>query len=692
MKRFPLNKAWFWETAPFFRLLLTLIAGITAYTLSRKLHGYDVLIIGAALSFTLLLVTGFMNQKQPVIKYLFTVAVHACIFLMALLLCFYNDVRNNQNWFGKRLAGADACLAKISGTPEEKGLTWKLEVEVLNSIEGKKVKPVIGGALVYVYKNAENFTLHEGDTVLLPAEWQRIRNAGNPFEFDYAGYCARNNLYYQQFIGRDKLLLYAKANPGDIHWIKRLHNRCMQILEQYIKDKAALGLIQAMLVGDDINFDPELRQVYADTGIIHIVAISGSHIAMFFALIVFLLGWIKHKKYHWLKYAVAVPLVWIYVLMAGAPPSAVRAAAMFTILGVGFALQKNPNSLNLLFAAAFILLCAQPMWLFSVGFQLSFLAVLSLILFYRPVYKLWSLVHFIPKSLWQVVAASMAAEILIAPMVIYYFHIFPLMFIVANVVAWAFMGIVLFGGMLIIAFGFVPIIASGIAFISVRLVSVFNHLILWLKQFNPESFYFLHLKAFELVLIYIIIGALGILILKKRKTAIFVCLSAACLLFASFCYNEWMALHQQRLVVYNISKANHIERVNGRYYTVVSTDSAVSQKKKDYILKPAHTGWHAWRSAAVIEKEILWFGNQSILVLDKQPQYIGNFPVDYVIVNYNAKQVIPEQLDSMFHPRKIVLGTEVSRRKAAEWTVACKQHNMALHNIMYDGAFILEGF
>src|SRR5690606_16379397 len=160
----------------------------------------------------------------------------------------------------------------------------------------------------------------------------------------------------------------------------KTHARAMHILDHYIKDTATLGLIQAMLLGDEMNFDPELRQSYVETGIIHIVAISGSHVMVFFGIISFLFFWLKSPRYEFIKYLISVPLVCFYVAVAGAPTSAVRAAIMFSFIALGLLIQKERQPLNQLFATAFFMLLYEPMWFFAVGFQLSFAAVLSLII------------------------------------------------------------------------------------------------------------------------------------------------------------------------------------------------------------------------------------------------------------------------------------------------------------------------
>ena len=145
-----------------------------------------------------------------------------------------------------------------------------------------------------------------------------ITNAGNPFEFDYAAYCRRNDILYQQSCSANDIRLYAPASEVGTPFIDHAHDWCMAQLDKYIADPKTKGLIQAMILGDEVNLDEDLLQSYADTGIIHIIAISGGNVLIFFIFISALLWWIRDKKHLWIKYAIALPLVWFYVLMAGA--------------------------------------------------------------------------------------------------------------------------------------------------------------------------------------------------------------------------------------------------------------------------------------------------------------------------------------------------------------------------------------
>jgi competence protein ComEC len=443
------------------------------------------------------------------------------------------------------------------------------------------------------------------------------------------------------------------------------------------------------LVGEEANMDADLRQAYSETGIIHIVAISGSHISFFFLLITFLLGWIKHKKWQWVKYIAAIPLVWVYVMMSGAPPSAVRAALMFSILGIGFAFDKSSHSLNHLLATAFILLCAEPMWLYAIGFQLSFVAVLSLILFYRPIYKLYVPVNVVLRTLWQVVAASIAAELLVAPLVVYYFHLFPLQFIVANVVAYLFMGFALIGGVLLVLLSAITPVATVLANAIEWIVTVFNNLVYWLQHANPRAFNFLQIDGVELLLLYVVIASVGYYLLQKNKRGLYVGLVSMVVLLALFNLDEWKALHQHNLVVYNINKINHIELIDGKKHWVINTDTIIDERKKNYVLKPAHCGYGVWSSRGYKNDRLFVVRGKRALVLDAMVLGDSKFPVDYVIVNFAARAEDIAQVQAMYSPVQIVLGNNISRTKQEAIVTDARTKGINIWAVSRNGAFIL---
>ena len=660
MKRWPLRKTWFWETAPFFRLLLPFAAGIFCY---GRFSSPAILTFIAIALLAFLFFTVVSVKRKPAALTITFLLAQLFFFLSGLAITFIGDDKNKSDWFGTNIRHDATYVVKVNGTPAPREHSWKLPVTIVGVVENGKAKSANGEALVYLYKDQMPMLYNYGDTLLLPGDWEPMSNAGNPFEFDYAGYCRRNNIYYQQFCTSKAVRLYAAVYPGREPITVRVHNWCMNRLEEHLADTTTRGLIQAMLLGDEINLDEQLRQSFSETGIVHVIAISGGNVMIFFSFIGFLMRWLKNKKYLWVQYLLALPLIWFYVLVAGASPSAIRAAIMFSVLAFGILFQKNRNSLNQLLATAFVLLCAQPMWLFSVGFQLSFVAVLSLILFYTPIYKIRIPTSKWLRSLWSVICASIAAEILVAPLVIYYFHNFPLLFVVANVLAFLFMEAVLLLGILIIATSFLPLIAHWLGVATVCFVSFFNAIIAALQHLNPSPLRFLYLSGLELIAFYMVIVGIGAFVLQKRKQGLFIGLCCSCLLLVLLCRDSWASIRQERLVVYNSSGALHIERIAGDHFTVLSTETSAG-KKIDYAVTPAHVRWQVWRNNSARHGDIAVVAGKKILILNEGRASASPFPVDYLIVNC-ADHPDPEMLLKTYSPKLVVIGN--SRKKVRRY-------------------------
>lgn len=679
MNRWPRNHSYFWEPAPFFRILLPLVAGILAYD-GGWLKGFS----GQAFVVTAVIcLIGFVffekQLKRNVAQFLL---LHICLFFCGLSLSFYNDIRNNKQWFGRVATIGTASVAIITDNPLEKERSWKIPVRVTAVIKGDTVTGAVGDAVIYLLKKDSVCPLLRNDRIILPARWQPIHNAGNPFEFDYAAYSRRNNLFYSQVCSAGEIFVISPHARNSNSFISRTHDWCMSALDKFLPDAKAKGLIQAMLLGDEGNLDEDLRQSYSETGIVHIIAISGGNVAIFFIVVSAMLFWLRNKKHLWVKYTVALPLVWFYVIMAGAPPSAVRAAIMFSLLALAVLLQKNNNSLNQLFATAFVLLCAEPMWLFSVGFQLSFIAVLSLIIFYKPVYRWLSPADKFARLLWSVVAASIAAEILVAPLVIYYFHIFPLLFVIANVAAYLFMSVVLVMGMVVILLSAFPLVAGVLGGITIALVTFFDRIVAWLQKLNPESFHYLVLTVSELILVYLIVAGIAVWLLRKKNAGLLVGLAAACSILILFCADKWTEIHQRRLVVYNVGEPSHIELIDANSYSIVQTDTT-AEKKIAYAVKPAHIAWQALKPANLARGDVYYIGDKKVLLLhDKVPEG-RHFMVDYLIVSgYHDIR----KLSDIFSPLAIIVGSRYGREK---W-LRQGRDSVLVHGIAEDGAFIIR--
>lgn len=548
-----------WEQVPLLRLLLPFILGVLLFDVSPALLSDDYLFILPVLILSTLISLAF-NLNKP--KFAIVNALSAFVLLAAIAysICYYKDDRRNNQWFGHKKNRVSSLVLVTKA--EEKSKTYKYEVELLHSFSETSIKPCIGKAFVYVYKNEDEEIINKGDTLLLPSDWSPITNSGNPFEMDYKKFCGRKNVFYQQFLSPQQVVIYARKDKNSISIWDKAHEYCISSINTFIKDSTSNALLKAMIIGEEKDIDPNTREAYSDTGIIHIVSISGAHVAIIFAAIGFLFGLIKTKKHKWVKIFFSLAIIWLYVMLAGASTPALRAAVMFSILVLGNVSNQRANPMNQLFSTAFILLLIEPMWLFSIGFQLSFMAVISLIIFYPPLTSIFKPTNKIAHFFTNAIAASIAAEILVAPLVAYYFHSFPVMFIFANVLASLTMGAILVLGMLMILFAKISVIATVLSTIIIFISSIFHKGIYLLQQVNLNAFKTIYLSALTVLFLYLLIASLVVTIGFKKKH--FVWASLCCLLTLSiFHLHRSLQINgQEKIIVFNQIKEAHCEYID----------------------------------------------------------------------------------------------------------------------------------
>lgn len=678
------NYAPLWHRAPILRLLLPFATGIILYgsiqEIPVRFSTLVITILATTIIFTWLSILAFR-------KHYFEIHQFICGQLLLLnfgfVLCSFNDARTKPDWFGSQLPKYSNTLATVSAEPLEKNKTIKYQVEIINLSNTKETKCATGKAFVYVFKADNASKIHIGDTLLLPNKWQKLTNSGNPFDFNFKQYCERKNIYLQQFLNADEVVIYGGSKPSSQSFISQAHIYCIRTLDATITDTTTKALLKAMLLGDEHEIDPNVRQSYSDTGIIHIISISGAHVAMLFIAISFCFRWIKKQKYAWIKFAISLSVIWFYVILAGSSTPALRAAIMFTILAAGTLLEKQSNPLNQLFVTAFLLLLIQPMWLFTIGFQLSFTAVLSLLIFYEPIVSLLKPSNKIIRFLWQAITASIAAEILVAPLVAFYFHSFPPMFIIANVLASTAMGLILCFGFLLLLFGKIAFIAKALGIIIIVMSKVFHYCIEVLQKANWALFKTIFISLPTLILLFVLICSFAILIFKRKKTFIWIGLVSILILSALSLKNNYQLAQQKKLVVFNIGGETHCELIAGSTYQILS-----GKKEENYTTKNAHIGFHANKKIMGSDKQILVLNTQKILLIDSNTCLRKAFKTDILIVSSSKKHFDISEAIAAFSPAKIVIGNNINKWQAKNWKNQCTSANIAYHYTKEDGAFI----
>src|SRR5205814_5677401 len=202
---------------------------------------------------------------------------------------------------------------------------------------------------------------------------------------------------------------------------------------------------------------------------------SGLHLGIIYWLLSLLMKPLQNNsRLRWISAMLILGGLWAFSLLAGAGPSVLRSAFMFSLIVFGRTISKNSSVYNNLAASAFILLCIDPFWIWDVGFQLSYAAVLSILVFFKPVYNWFYFENKIVDVIWKMCAVTIAAQILTMPIAIYHFHQFPVYFLLANLVAVPVSSIILLGEILLCCFSFLLPVAAVIGNILHWMIGLLN--------------------------------------------------------------------------------------------------------------------------------------------------------------------------------------------------------------------------
>lgn len=289
-------------------------------------------------------------------------------------------------------------------------------------------------ALVYCSKYRSGAdSLRPGRLIRFQATLSPPRNFSDSTRFDYASYLHRNGISATGYASRWTLSSASLPDNSMIHSAGQLRERLLALYRQYGFHQAAdYGLLAALTLGSKQDLTPEVRQLYADAGVAHILAVSGLHTGIIYLLAHLLLSLIFPYRLQRTKQAGALAAVWIFAFLSGLQAPVLRAAIGFSALTLANLLSARTHPLNTLAAIALLLLTFRPLWLFDLSFQLSFSAVAGILLWAGPFMRLCPSEHPALRYLWNTTAVTLSAQLAILPLTLYHFGSFPTYFLLTN--------------------------------------------------------------------------------------------------------------------------------------------------------------------------------------------------------------------------------------------------------------------
>ncbi len=432
----------FWKSIPFFRLFFWFLGGLLT-------DQYCNINIDSVVGVHVACIAGFIAFKGMKLEWtwkyrlLLSGMISAYIFTWG---CIGSHVRSNLK--EKTIPINTPFLLKVEQLKDsnQQQQTW---VGTVYTRTGNKWN-CKGKTFAYV-KMMEDKNLKMGDRLYCNASIYPIKNTHHPGEFNYETYSKINGIFYSMSLDqRNAYLKIGNAVDANRDKFQSIRTHMLDKLKRFIKDKNVLGIAEAMLIGFKKDIDPALNKIYVDAGVSHVIAISGMHLGLICVLINQLLVWIfKKNRLPFLSLVITLPVLWIFAFTTGASASVMRSVIMFSFIIIGNNVSKSNDGINALFGAGFIMLAFDPDTIFDVGFQLSFTAVLSIMLFYNSIRMMVYTKNLLLQKGWSFVALSISVQILSTPLLIYHFQQYPTYSILNNLLIVPLSSIVLIAELLL---------------------------------------------------------------------------------------------------------------------------------------------------------------------------------------------------------------------------------------------------
>ena len=521
----------------------------------------------------------------------------------------------------------------ITDAPQAKEHTYLCQTLLKERRDTAGTYPIERTAILYLQQDSAVTRLKSGDELLISARISPPLNNRNFDEFDYARFLMRKGISGTGYVASGKWTKQDGMNNLDLKSIASSCRRKMISLYQKLGFSGdELAVLSALTIGDKTELSDSVRESYSVAGASHILALSGLHIGLLYTLLFFILKPIARRGNIGRvirSVLLLLILLWAFAFFTGLSPSVVRSVSMFSILAMADMVGRQPLSLNTLAAAAWLMLFCNPAWLFDVGFQLSFLAVASILLIQKPIYHLITVKGRIGKYIWGLISVSVAAQIGTAPLVMFYFSRFSVHFLLTNLVVIPFITIILYAAVIMLLLTplswFQIVVAEGVK----KLLEGLNFFVRWVEQLPYASIDGIWLYQSEILGIYIVGFLLTYYFMNRRYRNLLICLFTILLLGTYHATLYWLDRPRTSLVFYNVRgcPAVHCIESDGRswinYVDTISDEKRLKRMAANY-----------WKHHHLLPpKEIT--GDCRYMELNRQQQIISYHGCHICVINDN---------------------------------------------------------
>jgi competence protein ComEC len=552
-------------------------------------------------------------------------------------------------------------LARVVEQPKVTENSVRIEAELATTDLARRAK-----ALLYFDVDSLSSMLEFDDVLVLRTDLNEVEPVGNPNEFNYPRYLRFHNIHHRGRVDSAHWQLLQRPEVSMLRTFHRWRAAMIAKLKEARLNDSELSVASALILGYRVDVDRDLMTAYAGAGATHVLAVSGLHVGIVYIIFQWMLSFMdRSKRWKLVKLIVLIALLALYAALTGFSPSVNRAAFMFAFVAIGKYIDRRTNIFNTLAVSALVLMLVNPLIVMEVGFQLSYLAVIGIVLIHPVLFGKLVFKNRIADWVWNITCVSLSAQIATFPLGLLYFHQFPLLFMVSNLVVIPAAGVILYLGFALFLFSWFKPLFLVFGFVLESIIWALNRSVVAMNSIPHAVYSGLDISIFESVVIYLIIASVLVVVYRQKVWAVASAIALVIVLVVSQTLELDKQNAQRSITVYNVKGETAVALIEATTVRFIGPEELRNDENRMLF----HVKHHWWNRGAdqitftaltdsVFNRVIDWRGTRFAIlnVHSRVDGFTQTDSLDFVIVDRVGWKAI-EQLANLPTTRIIVSNT-----------------------------------
>lgn len=672
-----------WQKVPLFRVLWPFIAGIILGIFAPSFVGLYVAI--SALFFGIL-----VGARQWKKAFVYPFSIVPVFIAAGYAITIVNTDRLFPGHYSEYSLDRDVIfIGTLSSDAIPRQKSVKAEMSLSSVCLSGDTVPVHGEVLIYFQKDSAAPFLGINDELAVTGYLNEISPPQNPNEFNYKRYMGFHQITHQIYVpgGNWKMI---ETGKGLIRMVKDWQHKVLSIVEaQGINDRE-LAIVSALLVGYKHHLSADQVNAFASAGAMHVLAVSGLHVGIIFLIVSSLLSPLNRIRYGpYIRGVLLLLSLWLYAAVTGLSPSVTRAATMFSFVIAAQQFKRHTNIFNTLATSAMVLLIWNPFLIVEVGFQLSYLAVIGIVVLQPYIYQLWEPKWWLMDKIWAITAVSVSAQVATFPLGLLYFHQFPNYFLLSNLVVIPAATAILPVGIALITFHWIPHLVDWFGRLLYWLVHLLDLFIQWVEKLPGALVSGIDISIFETYFIYMIILTSVMFVIHRQYKWLMAFLVSISAIEVFNIGEAYIQQNQKAMVFYSVRGHAAIDVIDGVANEFYADTSLIN----DFDKMRFHIHHHWWARDLSKTSFHDWkpgynFGlGKNILILDDSVIVGEDIPVDILYLNARTQQH-PKSILEMLDPELVVISPNMDWKTKSYWLGLLEEQGIEVHDLRREGALV----